>query len=207
MPFDREPLVAATLLVHLGELLQPRSFLTLGVAMHRGALLFYKHVHADTNPLGVLQDTGDELPHGFLRLLGSLHPLLARVAPVVHAAMTPVVMVELLAARGGVQAHRGPAGRAAYHATELPPSYQVLPPLLRMRRGDHGSGRLHEITREEGRDRNCHPLSLVPRGKRDLPAVVPPPVCCGFRNLARLLGGAVPPTYPVLPGGVQITSA
>src|SRR5215208_7488436 len=102
MPFDREPLVVAALLVHLGELLQPRSFLALGVAMHRGALLFYKRVHADANPLGVLQDTGDELPHGLLRLLGSLHPLLAGVAPVVHAAVTPVIMIELLSARGGV---------------------------------------------------------------------------------------------------------
>ena len=62
VPLCSKPLVAAPLLVHFGEPLQPRLGFALGVAVQLGALLFYKRVHADAYPLGVLQDTWRRTP-------------------------------------------------------------------------------------------------------------------------------------------------
>src|SRR5215212_7077138 len=94
--------VAAPLLVHFGETLEPRFGFALRVPAQLSALLFYEHVHAGEYPIGVLQHPGHELPHGLLSLLGSLHLLPAGVAPVVHAAVASVIVIDLLAARGGV---------------------------------------------------------------------------------------------------------
>ena len=90
--FGGEPLVAATLRFHLGELVEPSLGLAVRIAAHSLALLFNHHVQIGAKLDGIGEERADKLPDATLHLGGAVH-LLVPTRAVVPLPRTPVVEV------------------------------------------------------------------------------------------------------------------
>src|SRR5215208_2621569 len=116
-PFGGEVEVAAPFTVESGEPFEPRSGLAFGIAPQGASLLLYHGVEAFSQPLGVGEQAGDELPDVGVRLVGADALVVGTgVLPAVGLPASVVADHALLSRPGPVVAVHGLHGTLAHPA-------------------------------------------------------------------------------------------